>query len=270
MRGWFVLVLLSLNCWAAEPVPQLPAVIAPEFVQNAISAKAVLEMERLRQGPRDYYARQIQDIQRVLVLDEVRLARLNLAAEGVVEAALASSANGLANELETLTRSANPRNVEKLLAGYQRNVVAGYYGVSPIWEAALKQVLTESESALLKKVKMDRWRYRVQAVTALLRMMVQERVGVTAEQMGKLSPLLATAVGDYLEDLGQELSSESGFYTGYVPLFSMAVPEKEAKAIITDPGQWKRWEMLPGDNQGSWRWIKQAHDERVKRQKTKR
>jgi hypothetical protein len=261
VRAVVVILLTAHLIWA-----EITAVVGSEFVQNATSAKALTEVEKIKTHARESLNRQIEDLHRILHLDEARMDMLRLAVEGELENQLSNARDYLTRDIEARLKGVNSRNVAKLLAAYHNNTSMTMRSDQDVWTGALRQTLTSAELARWEKLKAERLAYRCRAIARLLRSIVVERVGLNDEQMGKLTPLLEVTIADYLPDMLQQYSdgNERRIYSEYVRVFTMGVPEKAARAIITDPEKWKLWEQVPGDYRSSWGWIKQNHDQRVK------
>jgi hypothetical protein len=60
--------------------------------------------------------------------------------------------------------------------------------------------------------------------------------------------------------------NDRSIYTEYVPVLLMGIEEATAKSIVTDPEQWKKWEVAPGQYRSNWDWIKRNHESRLKRE----
>ena len=247
----------------------LPATLGSEFVTNAASRKLVQLTEKMKSSKRDALHAELHDVERVVKLDPQRTRLLKIAAEGALEQSVGNVRGNIQKSLDDRMKNANPRNVKKLLDGFESNYSINSPRSQGIWQGALQQVLKPEEKARWDEVVKQRAEYRAAALAAILEMELEQRVGAGEAQLEKFRPLLLKAVNDYLPDIQNMYSSdeERSIYSEYLPVLLMGVEEKAAKEIITDADQWKKWQDAPGQYRSNWEWIKRNHDSRMAQQK---
>jgi hypothetical protein len=262
---------------AATPEPKQPIrVPEPEDFEHAISdhlqEKAAAERKRLLA----VNLLRAEDAARVAGLGAESVSRLQTAARGAAEEALAVWKASAEQEVRSSVAGATAADVKQRLVRVvsyffrsNRNLVPG---PQPLWEKTVKAELTEPQRAAWKKEVDERKTYREQAIAAFVMATFARRNLLSAEQWTKLEPIIARTMKDYGPDLNSMFSSsdESAWYLQSYSMFIpfAAVPEPEIKGILSKE-QWDRW---TGSQEYSmttnyWENIQRMHDQRVKAKK---
>ncbi len=247
----------------------LPALIATEAVQNAVSAKLTQMAAAQQDRQRPLLDRTIADIERTTHLPEERLRLLRIAGQGALEQAADGNSRSWLAEVESRTKGVAPELVPKVL----ENVGDSSWSSTklteqPGWREAVRLLLTEEERKRYEQVVAEREAYRARAFGELVMMEVRRSTGLSEDQLQRLQPLIESAVRDYLPDVLATFGGgdDGSLYLGYVTVFVLGVPESDAKAIVK-PEQWAKWQAAGGRAAGNWSWIKQQHEQRVKKNK---
>ena len=263
-----VLPFLCVTSVAWAESATLPSFTKQEVIQAAVSQKLVELEAQVKLARRSRMELMVADIHAVLDLSPERLRMLTLGMNGAVEAAAEKlRANQLRN-LEQRLADVTPKTVDQVLKNYRSGYTLNNPQESAEWRSVLSQVLKKDELARWQAAVEERKRYRQQAITEVLALEAEARVGLSTEQLNQLRPHLEKAVADFLPDLSSMYSDDNdrSIYSEYVPVLLMGIEEATAKSIVTDPDQWKKWQAAPGEYRSNWEWIKRNHESRLKRE----
>ena len=246
----------------------LPTFTKQEVIQAAVSQKLVELETQAKHARRERMEVTLADIHAVLEMSPERLRMLKLGMNGAIEAAAEKLRPNQLRNLEQRLTDVTPETIDTVLKNYRSGYTLNNPEESAEWRTVLARVLTKEEFGRWQAAVEERKRYRQQAITEVLALEAEARVGLSTEQLSQLRPHLEKAVADFLPDLSSMYSDDNdrSIYTEYVPVLLMGIQETTVKSIVTDPEQWKKWEAAPGQYRSNWDWIKRNHESRLKRE----
>ena len=270
-RVWMLASLLGVLVFSALAAddPSIPGLTADEQQQNAISARLTkLSADRMdKEKPR--MDRIVEDIQRTLKLPPERLEMLQIGAQGLLMKGQDNSAKNLVRDANNRLKGATPKTATKILAS-----MGIPYGTSvkqmlddPLWKGITEHLLSEDERKRWENVVAERKSYRYHAIAEFVLLSVQSSKGLSDDPATRLRPLMFKAAEEYMPDLlGSYGDGDGGgnFYVPYAQVLILAVPEDEAKAIVGE-AQMSDWRGAAGEMAGEWKWMKDRHDQRIKK-----
>ncbi len=248
---------------AAEP-EDLEAVISKCFDERAAKERQkLLETMCLK----------AEDAARVAGLSDEAAGQLQIAAHGAVEEALGPWKEEIQYVRGQMRGDLAPEDIEQRFASmqqyqwYQRGMPSA--DNQSIWQAAVKTILTSPQADAWKKAVEDRKGFRIAAIAAVTVAEFDHNLSLTADQCGKLQPLVAAIVKDYDQDIagffggfGTRRSWYLLPYTQFIPI--VGVPEKDLKAILS-AAQWTTWSESNqyGNSMSYWENLQQNHKMRM-------
>ena len=229
---------------ATTEVPTKPAALTDaELVTRTISQFFAAEIDAHRTAELAKMHHTLADLQRHLRLDTVRHQHLEIAAAGAVERAMRSWKIAFDKQLRERTKEATASTITGELANLRGESIRDRSATeNKVWTTALDDTLTAAEKVTWVAACSERRRWRERAITELMLSELQLSIHLSPQQSERLCPLAARAVHDYLDDFNRssDRGSELSPAINGLSLFIKAMPEAEAKAIITLP-QWQSW-----------------------------
>lgn len=273
MAGGMAVIRNSQPAAGVKP-PASPA--EPEDLENALSDYFHKNTVNERKQLLALNLLKAEDAARVAGLAPEALARLETAARGVMEVALAVWRTSTEQNIRSQLQDATAENIKQRLASMgvystQRSIVSGS-PEAPLWDKTVKSELTEPQQAAWKKELDARVAYRNKAIVAIIMTEFDRKVSLTAEQWTKLEPIIAGKVKDYAPDIESMFSSSYPYswflqsYTLFIPI--AAIPEVDLKAILSKE-QWDGWTGSPEmeNTNNYWENVQSRHEQRVKEAK---
>ncbi len=244
----------------------------PEDLENVLSdfmyEKVAVERKPLLAA----MSLKAEDAARVAALADGPAARLQTAARGAAEMALMEWRPNFEQTVRSLVQDATAQNAKQRLTGiedYQWQRGSSLTpGSSPLWELAVKTVLTDGQRAQWKKELDARASFLDQTIAATLLSEFDRKYALTKEQWQKVEPLIFQAVKEYSADINQMFTSfrQTAWYLQNYSMFLpfAAVPEKELKPILGK----EKYEHWIGSSESSnasnyWQNVQQIHKQRV-------
>lgn len=186
-----------------------------------------------------------EDAARVASLDAPHAARLQSAARGSAEAALAAWIPNTEQNTRAQVQNATPEDIRQKLGGGTRY----YYerkdpSLDKVWKTAIDTELTPAQQTAWNGERDARSLYNAAAVTGFLLSEFDRRFSLSPTQWEKLTPTVVKALQDYQPDIQGMFSYGNNrpwflmSYYMFMPLH--AVPENDLKALLSRT-QWDQW-----------------------------
>ncbi len=241
----------------------------PEALEHAFSDYFQKQSTAERQRLLAFHILQAEDAGRVAGLAPEALARLETAARGRTEEALARWKTTNESSVRSQLSGVTVENVQQRLAsmeGYSTRTIGGKEKLDPVWERSVKTELTEEGRAAWERELAARSAYRHEAIAAFLLAEFDRKVPLSTEQWGRLETLIAGVVKDYTPDIEMMFSSTSQWYLQSYTMFLpfAAVPEKELQAILTKEKaeQWAKSNEMSNVS-SYWENVQRYHSQRL-------
>jgi len=215
---------------------------------------------------------QAEDAVRVAALPAESAALLQTAARGAAERVLGGWKLNTESNLRSNLQGVNAGGIKQRLAGME-----DYYfynrgnGDGPannaVWKKTVERALNDAQRAAWKKETDARSEFANRAKVGAVMAEFDRRQQLTAEQWGKLEPIVSGIVKEYSADIEDYFSNQTPWYLEtYSCLIPFAgVPEKDMKAILSKP-QIDRWQGEDSGNASNyWENLQQNHKNRVGR-----
>ena len=214
-----------------------------------------------------------EDAARVAGLSGEAADQLQVAARGAAEEALGSWKEEIQYARDQMRGDLTPEDVEQRFASmqhyqwYRRGMPSA--DNDSIWQTAVKTILTPPQADAWKKAVEDRKGFRIAAIAAAVIAEFDHNLSLTADQCGKLEPLVTTVVKDYDQDIGGYFGGSGSrrswyllSYAQFIPI--VGVPEKDLKAILS-AAQWKNWSESNqyGNSMSYWENLQRNHKMRM-------
>jgi hypothetical protein len=214
-----------------------------------------------------------EDAGRVAELGADAIGRLETAARGAADKALANWKSNADQSVRSLLQDASGQNAKRRLKSIESYNLPRDANLAPdkdmIWVNAVKAELTAGQMAAWKKAVDERTAYRNRAIALTVMTEFDRRIPLTAEQWEKLEPMIVGTVNDYAPDISMMFGYNNAA-RWYMQPFSIfipfaAVPEKDFKDILGTE-QWASWSGNPefSNSRAYWSNIQQNHVARAR------
>ena len=216
-----------------------------------------------------------EDATRVAGLSAETTSRLETAARGATEKAMASWRDSVDQMVRSNLGTVEPAKIKQRLAGlgpymFQQNVLA--MNTPTIWEAAVKRELTEAQQKAWQVETDARSEARDKTISQAVLAEFDREVPLSEEQWSKFEPIISGIIKEYGPSINRMFSNAYNYpwyvQQYYAPIPFAGVPEKDFKAILSKE-QIEHWTASNvGSNSANW-WsnIKSNHENEMKQKK---
>jgi hypothetical protein len=249
----------------------------PEDVEKCISSFLYEKTAGQRKLALEANVLKAEDAVRVAGLKPEAAARLQAAARGATEEALANWKWFTEQQIRSQLQEVTPQNVKQRLDSledflFQRNF-GGLNRQGPsIWDETVKVELTDPQRDAWKKETDARAAFREKAIAGIVVAEFDRKNEITDEQWTKLEPVITGVVRDYSPEFAQIFSNFNGvpWYMGggYTLIPFAGVPVADLKTILSK-AQYDRWSGSPdcANSLNLWGVVNQIHNQRAQQAK---
>lgn len=264
-------VPVRINQPAAAKKEEPPAILEPEEGEQVISdfllEMAGTELERLV----SLMTLKVEDASRIVALSPEAVTRLETAARGAAETAMANWRSNADRNIRSQFAQVKPQHIRQRLENMGYQFSSGDVEKQGIWEKTVKAVFDEGQLATWSKEVEERAAFRSTAAASAILAELDRKISITPAQRATLEAMIGKIIKEYEPDIARmfsPLNSVPWFlqtYSMFMPLAS--IPEKELQEILSKA----QVDRLRGSNEFSnatqyWENVERFHQQRVKGQ----
>lgn len=256
---------------APSPAKQEASIPEPEDMERIVSDYLQTRAAAHYKQVETVMLLRAEDATRVAGLEAAHAARLQTAARGSAEGALAAWIPNVEQNTRATVQGATPEDIRQKLGGGSRfSYERPDSSTENIWKAAVNAELTPDQQTAWAKERDARSQYNASAVTEFLLAEFDRKFSLSPAQWEKLTPAVVKALQEYQPDIQQMFSySNSTWYlTSYYMFMPLhALPENDIKALLSK-AQWDQWTASREYSYTTMYWesIRQNHSSRTQRQ----